>query len=120
MRRTRPPTRSLRPINPDNARGPRITAAAGTRLAAPYSLGTVIDSSLIKDVYTPKGFFHHAASLPQPFGHWGRFLTAASRRSLGSVSVPVRRVVLSHPLSVGALVSHYLTNKLIDHRPIFE
>ena len=44
-------------------------------------------------------------------------MTAASRRSLGSVSVPVRRVMLSHPLSVVALVSHYLTNKLMDHRP---
>ena len=45
-------------------------------------------------------------------------MTAASRRSLGSVSVPVRRVVLSHPLTVIALVSHYLTNKLIVHRPL--
>ena len=84
-----------------------------TRLAAPYSLGTVIDSSLIKAVYTPKSVFLHATSLLQPCGHWGIFVTAASRRSLGSVSVPVRRVMLSHPLSVIALVSHYLTNKLI-------
>ena len=45
-------------------------------------------------------------------------MTAASRRSLGSVSVPVRRVVLSHPLPVIALVSFYLTNKLIGHRPL--
>ena len=36
-----PPTRSLRPINPDNARGLCITAAAGTELATPYSTGTV-------------------------------------------------------------------------------
>ena len=60
----------------------------------------------------------HATSLLQPFGHWGRFLTAASRRSLGSVSVPVRRVMLSHPLPVIALVSCYLANKLIGHRPL--
>ena len=45
-------------------------------------------------------------------------MTAASRRSLGSVSVPVRRVMLSHPLSVVALVSFYLTNKLIEHRSL--
>ena len=115
-RRIKPPTDALRPVIPDNARGTRITAAAGTSLAAPYSLGTVIDSSLIKAFYTPKGFFMHAASLRQPFGHCGRFLTAASRRSLGSVSVPVRRVMLSHPLPVIALVSSYLTNKLIGHR----
>ncbi len=75
-------------------------------------------SSLKKAVYEPKPFILHAASLPQPFGHWGRFSTAATRRCLGSVSVPVRGVVLSHPLSVIALVSHYLTNKLIDHRPL--
>ncbi len=70
----------------------------------------VRDSSHRKAVYTPKGVFLHAASLPQPFGHWGRFLTAASRRSLGSVSVPVRRVALSRPLSVVALVGRYPTN----------
>jgi hypothetical protein len=38
----RTPTDALRPINPDNARGLCITAAAGTELAAPYSYGTVI------------------------------------------------------------------------------
>ena len=112
----RPPAHALRPINPGNARGTRITAAAGTSLAAPYSYGTVICSSHIKDLYTPKGFINHAASLHHTFVHCGRFLTAASRRSLGSVSVPVRRVVLSHPLPVVALVSFYLTNKLIGHR----
>ncbi len=112
------PADPLRPINPDNAWGPRITAAAGTRLAAPYSYGTVRNSSHIKALYTPKSFFVHAASLPHAFAHWGRFLTAASRRSLGSVSVPVRRVMLSHPLPVIALVSFYLTNKLIGHRPL--
>ena len=76
------------------------------------------DSSSAKAVYDPKALFLHAASLPQPFGHWGIFSTAATRRCLGSVSVPVRGVVLSHPLPVIALVSHYLTNKLIGHRPL--
>ena len=38
---TEPPINALRPINPDNARGLRITAAAGTKLAAPYSFGTL-------------------------------------------------------------------------------
>ena len=36
----RRPTLPLNPINPDNARILRITAAAGTELADPYSLGT--------------------------------------------------------------------------------
>ena len=33
---------SLRPVNPDNAWVPRVTAAAGTQLADPYSPATVI------------------------------------------------------------------------------
>ncbi len=74
--------------------------------------------SLIKDFYTPKGFFSHAASLHQAFAHCGRFSTAASRRSEARVSVPLLGAVLSHPLPVIALVSHYLTNKLIGRRPL--
>ncbi len=69
-------------------------------------------------VYTPKGLFPHAASLRQTFVHCGIFVTAASRRSLGSVSVPMRRVNLSVPVPVVALVSRYLTNKLIGHGPL--
>lgn len=37
-----PSTYILRPIIPINTRSPRITAAAGTRLARSYSLVTVI------------------------------------------------------------------------------
>ena len=73
-------------------------------------------SSLTKAVYDPKAFILHAASLHQTFVHCGIFSTAASRRSLGSVSVPMLGVVLSHPLPVIALVVHYTTNKLIGHR----
>ena len=75
-------------------------------------------SSSAKAVYEPKPFILHAASLPQAFAHWGIFSTAATRRCLGSVSVPVRGVVLSHPLPVRALVGHYPANKLIGHRPL--
>src|SRR5690606_39334730 len=46
------------------------------------------------------------------------FPTAASRRSLGRVSVPVWPVALSGRLPVIALVSHYPTNKLIGREPI--
>ena len=67
-------------------------------------------SSLIKDVYVPKDFIHHAASLRQTFVHCGRFSTAASRRSMGRVSVPSVGVRLSPPLSVVALVRRYRTN----------
>ena len=69
-------------------------------------------------VYDPKAFIPHAASLRQGFPHCARFLTAASRRSLDRISVPVWPITLSGRLSIVALVSHYLTNKLIDRRLI--
>jgi len=78
---------------------------------------TSMISSLIKDVYVPKDFIHHAASLRQACAHCGRFSTAASRRSMGRVAVPSVGVRLSPPLAVVALVSYYLTNKLIARRP---
>ena len=45
-----PPTDALRPINPDNACIPCITAAAGTELADAYSSNR---SLLEKSVYNP-------------------------------------------------------------------
>ena len=66
---------------------------------------------------THRVFVHHAASLRQTFVHCGRFSTAATRRCMGRVSVPSVGVTLSGPLAVLALVSHYLTNKLIARRP---
>src|SRR6266567_1541649 len=76
------------------------------------------NSSHIKAVFDPKAFILHAALLHHAFAHCGRFLTAASRRSLDRVSVPVWLIILSDQLSIVALVSHYLTNKLIEHRPL--
>jgi hypothetical protein len=103
---------------PDNASPPRITAAAGTELAGAFSGGTVkagnyllpAYSSLLTEVYTPRSFIPHAALLRQPCGHCAIFLTAASRRSLGRISVPVWPVTLLGRLPIVALVSHYLTN----------
>ena len=69
-------------------------------------------------VYNPKAFIPHAALLRQAFAHCGKFLTAASRRSLGRVSVPVWLVVLSDQLPIIALVSRYPTNKLIGRDPV--
>ncbi len=93
----------------------RITAAAGTELAGASSPGTVrllerSCSSRATVVYTPKCFIPHAASLRQPFGHCARFPTAASRRSLGRLSVPMWLAILSDQLPVVALVSRYLAN----------
>ena len=67
-------------------------------------------SSLLKAVYNPKAFIPHAALLHQACAHCAIFPTAASRRSLGRVSVPVWLIILSDQLPVDALVSRYLTN----------
>ena len=67
-------------------------------------------SSLGKGLYNPKAFITHAASLDQAFAHCPRFPTAASRRSLGRVSVPVWLVILSDQLPIDALVGLYPTN----------
>ena len=75
-------------------------------------------SSLRKAVYNPKAVIRHAALLRQACAHCGKFLAAASRRSLGRVSVPVCLVVLSDQVPVIGLVSHYLTNDLMGRRPI--
>ena len=79
----------------------------------------VIYSSLKKEVYDPRAFIPHAVLLRQAFAHCGKFPTAASRRSLGRVSVPVWLIILSDQLLIVALVSHYLTNKLIRRGPLF-
>ena len=75
-------------------------------------------SSLLIELYIPKYFFAHAASLHQAFAHCAIFPTAASRRSLGRVSVPMWPVALSGRLPVVALVGHHPTNKLIGREPI--
>ncbi len=95
---------------PDNACILRITAAAGTELADAYSSGTVRSPSLGKEVYNPKAFLPHAVLLRQAFAHCGKFPTAASRRSLGRVSVPVWLLILSDQLLIAALVGFYPTN----------
>src|SRR2546430_3491002 len=61
-------------------------------------------------VYNPKAVIPHAASLRQPCGHCARFPTAASRRSLGRVSVPMWLAILSDQLPVVALVGRYPAN----------
>ncbi|TYH91261.1 hypothetical protein ES332_A13G105300v1 [Gossypium tomentosum] len=94
---------ALRPINPDNACILCITAAAGTELADAYSLDTVIASSPGKEVHDPWAFYLHAVLLRQDFAHCRKFPTAASRRSLGRVSVPVWLIILSDQLLIIAL-----------------
>jgi hypothetical protein len=66
-------------------------------------------SSLRKEVYDPRAFLPHAVLLRQAFAHCGKFPTAASRRSLGRVSVPVWLLILSDQLQIVAMVSLYPT-----------
>ena len=75
-------------------------------------------SSPVKGVYNPKAFITHAALLGQAFAHCPRFPTAASRRSLGRISVPVWLIVLSDQLRIDGLVGRYPTNYLIRRGPI--
>ncbi len=73
----------------------------------------VINTSLffpLKVLYNPQAFFTHAALLDQACAHCPIFPTAASRRSLGRVSVPVWLIVLSDQLRIVALVGLYPTN----------
>ena len=85
-----------------------------------YSRGTVFRSSPLKEVYNPKAFFLHAALLGQACAHCPIFPTAASRRSLGRISVPMWPFNLSVRLLIVALVGRYLTNKLIRREAISE
>jgi hypothetical protein len=77
-------------------------------------------SSLPTGLYNPKAFITHAASLDQACAHCPIFPTAASRRSLARVSVPVWLIILSDQLPVLALVGRYPTNKLIGRRLILK
>ncbi len=74
---------------------------------------TTAYSSLPTGLYNPKAFITHAASLRQTFVHCARFPTAASRRSLDRVSVPVWLIILSDQLPVFGLVGHYPANYLM-------
>ncbi len=102
-------------MNPDNACILRITTTTGTELTDAYSYGTLIDPLVdliapVQKQFTIDGtFFLHAAWLDQNYFHCPIFLTAASRRSLDRVSVPVWGTFLSEPLDIVAMVGRYPT-----------
>ncbi len=108
---------------PDNAWILRITAAAGTELADPYSYSTV--KLVHEPVFLPvqkqftihRTVILHAAWLDQACAHCPIFLTAASRRSLVRVSVPVWGISLSGPLhrSLGKPLPYQLANGTHAH-----
>ncbi len=75
-------------------------------------------SSLSTELYDPRAFFTHAGLLRQGFPHCAKFLTAASRRSLDRVPVPVWLIILSDQLTIVVLVGLYPTNKLMVRKLI--
>ncbi len=102
---------------PINARTLRITAAAGTELAVLLLWVTSRPEGIhpwlffpTESALQPEAFFTHAALLDQACAHCPIFPTAASRRSLGRVSVPVWLAILSDQLPIVALVGFYPTN----------
>ena len=74
--------------------------------------------SQTKEVYNPKASIPHAASLHQACAHCAIFPTAASRRSLGRISVPMWPVALSGRLPVVGSVGRYPADYLIGRDPI--
>jgi len=66
--------------------------------------------SLLTVVYTQKCFIPHMALLRQTFVHCAKFPTAASRRSLGRISVQMWPDTLSGRLPIVALVGRYPAN----------
>ena len=77
-----------------------------------------LPSSHRTEVYEPKPFFPHAALLGQAFAHCPIFPTAASRRSLDRISVPMWPITLSGRLPIVDLVGRYLTNYLMGREPL--
>ncbi len=75
-------------------------------------------SSPLTGFYAPRSFVIHAALLHQACAHCAIFPTAASRRSLGRISVPVWPVTLSGRLSIAAMVGRYPTIKLMEREAI--
>ena len=77
-------------------------------------------SPSIKGLYNLTAFIVHAASLHQTFVHCGRFLAAASRRSLDRVSVPMWPSTLSGRLPIVAMVGLYPAIQLMGRGLILQ
>ena len=91
-------------------------------LFSPYShhesISSPVHSSGAKGLCNLPAFIVHAASLRQAFAHCGIFLAAASRRSLGRISVPMCPANLSVRVPVIAMVVRYTAIKLMGRGPL--
>ena len=79
-----------------------------------YAINILTFLTTERNFTTRRPFFIHAAWLRQGSPHCAIFPTAASRRSLGRVSVPVWLAILSDQLEIVGLVGLYPTNYLIS------
>ena len=106
------PNNSGQRLHPTYYRGCWHVVSRGFLLLYRHTKGSYSScySSRATELYDPKTFITHAALLRQTCVHCGRFPTAASRRSLGRVSVPVWPFTLSGRLRIVALVGLYPTN----------
>ena len=95
-----------------------ISRCLFTRYSHRRGIASPAYSSLVKGLYNLPAFIVHAASLRQGFPHCGIFLAAASRRSLGRISVPMCPSTLLGRIAIVALVGRYPANKLIARGPL--
>ncbi len=68
----------------------------------------------------PESLLHSRGVAASGFPPLRKIPTAASRRSLDRVPVPVWLIILSDQLAITALVGFYPTNKLMAREPISE
>ncbi len=71
-------------------------------------------------VLRPEGLRHPRGVAGSGFRPLPKFLTAASRRSLARISVPVWPITLSGRLPIAGLVGHYPTNYLMGRGLLLE
>ena len=90
-------------------------------LIRPVPANGVPDAAIVpgqKRFTTRRAYFPHAAWLGQGSPHCPISLTAASRRSLVRVSVPVWGTVLSDPLPIADLVGRHPAYHLMGRMPV--
>ena len=97
-----------------------ISRCLFARYRRPGGIPSAKASSRTKGLCNLPAFLAHAASLRRGSPHCGIFLAAASRRSLGRVSVPMWPFNLSVRLLIVDLVGRYPANYLIRREPISE
>ena len=95
-----------------------ISRCLFSRYSQPAGIPSPVLSSRAKGLCNLPAFIVHAASLRQGFPHCGIFLAAASRRSLGRISVPMCPLTLSGRVPVVALVVRYTASKLMGRGPL--